>query len=164
MRRIKSSRSGCSMANPDQAITEKAQPTSGPEAKARAATAAPLRLKPGRILLYLVLIAGALVAVFPFFWMISNSLMTLGETLNRQWLPEVPQFQNYLDAWDQANFAKYFWNTVVITFVTCAGLLITSILSGYAFARINFVGRNLIFALLLSTLMIPESVTIIPSF
>jgi ABC-type glycerol-3-phosphate transport system permease component len=90
--------------------------------------------------------------------------MTLGETINRQLLPSQPQFQNYVDAWNQAHFARFFWNSVIITAVTIAGLLVTSILAGYAFARIRFVGRDVIFAILLSTLMIPESVTVIPSF
>ena len=90
--------------------------------------------------------------------------MTLGETINRQWLPKVPQFDNYSEAWTEANFAKYFVNSVIITFVTIAGLLTTSILSGYAFGRIKFFGKNVLFALLLATMMIPESVTMIPNF
>ena len=124
----------------------------------------PLRFSLSRALLYAVLVIGAVAAIFPFFWMITNSLMTLGETINRVWLPAVPQFQNYIDAWNEANFARYFWNSVVITAITCAGLLVTSILAGYAFGRIHFAGRELIFALILTTMMIPESVTVIPSF
>jgi ABC-type glycerol-3-phosphate transport system permease component len=118
----------------------------------------------GRLLLYLVLIIGAVLAIVPFFWMVSTSLMTLGETINRQWLPKVPQLSNYQQAWVQANFAKYFLNTVIITATTITGLLITSTLAGYAFGRIRFFGRDVIFALLLSTMMIPESVTMIPNF
>ncbi len=118
----------------------------------------------GKIMVYLVLILGAVVAIVPFFWMISTSLMNLGETINRQWLPDTPQFQNYAEAWTQAKFARFFWNSVIITAVTCTGLLTTSILAGYAFARIRFFGRDAIFALLLTTLMIPETVTFIPSF
>jgi len=123
-----------------------------------------LRTRPWRLFLYLVLIAGAFLAVIPFFWMVSTSLMTLGETINRQWLPKVPQFDNYLEAWNEANFSKFFLNSVIISATTIAGLLTTSILAGYAFARIHFRGRDLIFALLLSTMMIPESVTMIPNF
>jgi ABC-type glycerol-3-phosphate transport system permease component len=122
------------------------------------------RLRPGRILLYAVLILGAVLAITPFFWMISTSLMTLGETINRQWLPKVPQFQNYVEAWTDAEFDRYFLNSVVITAVTIAGLLTTSVLAGYAFGRIKFFGREVIFGLLLSTMMIPESVTMIPNF
>ncbi|MCI0519432.1 MAG: carbohydrate ABC transporter permease [Chloroflexi bacterium] len=123
-----------------------------------------LRLKPERAFLYLILIAGAALAIIPFFWMVSTSLMTLGETINRQWLPDSPQFENYVTAWKEAKFAKYFLNSFIISALTIAGLLFTSILAGYAFARIRFAGRELIFALLLATMMIPESVTMIPNF
>ena len=122
------------------------------------------KINSGRLILYLILILGAIVAILPFFWMVSTSLMTLGETINRQWLPKVPQFENYSEAWTEARFAKYFVNSVIITFVTIAGLLTTSILSGYAFGRIKFFGKNVLFALLLATMMIPESVTMIPNF
>jgi len=118
----------------------------------------------GRILTYAVLIFGAIIFIFPFFWMISSSLMTLGETLTRQLLPKVPQWVNYLDAWNQAKFSKYFLNSVLITLGTLAGLLITSILAGYAFGRIDFKGKNIIFGIFLATMMIPESVTLIPNF
>ncbi len=122
------------------------------------------RIRPVRVLIYLILIAGAVLAILPFFWMVSTSLMTLGETINKQWLPKVPQFSNYVEAWTEAKFSKYFLNSVIITTVTLSGLLTTSILAGYAFGRIKFVGRNVLFAILLSTMMIPESVTMIPNF
>lgn len=96
--------------------------------------------------------------------MISSSLMTLGETITRQLLPKVPQWVNYEDAWNQAKFSKYFLNSVLVTLGTLAGLLITSILAGYAFGRMEFKGKNIIFALFLATMMIPESVTLIPNY
>ncbi len=74
------------------------------------------------------------------------------------------QWVNYLDAWNQAKFSKYFLNSVLITLGTLAGLLITSILAGYAFGRIDFKGKNIIFGIFLATMMIPESVTLIPNF
>ncbi len=116
-----------------------------------------------RGLLYLILIFGAFVAILPFFWMISTSLMTLGETINRKVLPAVPQFENYLDAWKQAKFDKFFINSVIITFTTVSGILFTSILAGYAFARIKFLGKDILFAVLLSTMMIPETITLLPN-
>ncbi len=118
----------------------------------------------GRIFLYLLLIAGALVAIFPFFWMISTSLMTLGETINRQLFPKIPQFVNFVEAWNEAKFGKYFINSVLVTAGTLTGLLLTSIMAGYAFARIDFKGRDLIFTLFLATMMMPASVTWIPNF
>lgn len=122
------------------------------------------RVKPDRVLLYLILIFGAVLATIPFFWMVSTSLMTLGETITRQWVPKAPQLTNYKEAWYEAKFYKYFLNSVIITSTTLVGLLTTSILAGYAFGRIKFWGRDVIFAFLLSTMMIPESVTMIPNF
>ncbi len=116
-----------------------------------------------RLPIYVVLIVGAVIAIIPFFWMTSTSLMTLGETINRKWLPAVAQWQNYIDAWNEAKFDKYFLNSVIITLTTVVGLLITSILAGYAFGRMKFFGKNVIFALLLSTMMIPETVTLLPN-
>jgi ABC-type glycerol-3-phosphate transport system permease component len=117
----------------------------------------------GRMFLYLFLVVAAAICIFPFFWMISTSFMTIGETINRKFLPEIPQWVNYTEAWRQAKFSKYFMNSVLITIGTLAGLLFTSILAGYAFGRIEFKGKNIIFALFLATMMIPESVTIIPN-
>ncbi len=116
-----------------------------------------------KTLLYLILIVGAVVALLPFYWMIATSLMSLGETINRKFWPAVPQFVNYVESWNQANFAKYFLNSVIITATTIIGIMTTSVLAGYAFARIKFFGKNVIFAILLSTLMIPESITLLPN-
>ena len=117
-----------------------------------------------RLFIYIILIAGALIAIFPFFWMVSTSLMSLGETINKQLLPSTPQFVNFVEAWSTAKFGKYFINSVMITAGTLVGLLLTSILAGYAFGRIEFKGRDAIFALFLATMMMPESVTWIPNF
>jgi len=117
-----------------------------------------------KALLYLILVFGAIVFIFPFFWMISNSLMTLGETIGRVFLPKVPQWQNFVQAWNEAKFSKYFLNSILIALGSISGLLTTSILAGYAFGRIEFKGKNLLFGLFLATMMIPESVTLIPNY
>jgi ABC-type glycerol-3-phosphate transport system permease component len=122
------------------------------------------RVKWSRVVIYAILVTATIVALLPFFWMISTSLMTLGETINRKWLPDVPQWQNYAEAWDQAKFPRYFGNSVIITVTTTIGMLVTSTLAGYAFARIRFFGRDVIFSLLLLTLMIPEAVTMLPNY
>jgi len=75
----------------------------------------------------------------------------------------VPQFINYKDAWEQAKFAKYFMNSIIITLTTVTGLVFTSVFAGYAFGRMKFWGRNIIFAILLSTMMIPETITLLPN-
>lgn len=117
----------------------------------------------GKVGIYFVLIFGAVVSLFPFFWMVSSSLMTLGETLQIRWLPAVPQWQNYAEAWGRAKFGEYFLNSTLVTIGTIVGLLITSVLAAYAFARIKFPGRDILFTLFLATMMIPESVTLIPN-
>jgi ABC-type glycerol-3-phosphate transport system permease component len=116
-----------------------------------------------KVILYALLISSAALALLPFYWMISTSLMTLGETINRKWLPAVPQFINYIEAWEEADFAKYFINSVIITFTSIVGIMFTSTLAGYAFARIKFFGREVIFAIVLSTMMIPETITLLPN-
>jgi multiple sugar transport system permease protein len=116
------------------------------------------------ILTYLMLSVGVVIALFPFFWMISTSLMSLGEAQGTRLLPSAIHLENYVNAWEEANFSLYMWNSFRITLVTLAGELTFSILAAYAFARINFPGRDLIFTTLLSTIMIPAMVTIIPNF
>jgi ABC-type glycerol-3-phosphate transport system permease component len=118
----------------------------------------------GHVALYALLLLGAGIAMLPLFWMISTSLMTLGETLNQQWLPRSPQWHNYAEAWTEAKFATYFLNSVLMTTALLVGLLLTSILGGYAFARIHFVGREVMFFGLLSTMMIPEAMILLPNF
>ncbi len=118
----------------------------------------------GLLALYIVLLMAAAMALLPFFWMVSTSLMRRGETISRQWLPQVPQVQNYVVAWTEGKFGHYFVNSTIITVTTLAGLLLTSILAGYAFARIRFMGREVIFMVLLSTMMLPEAVTLLPNF
>jgi len=117
-----------------------------------------------RTLMYAVLALGAVIAMLPFLWMLSTSLMALGEAINGRLLPEVPQWHNYVVAWKEANFSEYFVNSVQITLITLAGELTFSVLAAYAFARIRFPGRDIIFGILLSTMMIPAMVLVIPNF
>jgi len=116
------------------------------------------------ILTYLLLILGALLSLVPFVWMISTSLKTIGEALGASFFPSELHFENYIEAWDRANFSQYFLNSIKITAISLAGSVSISILAAYGFARIKFPGRDLIFGILLSTMMIPAMVTIIPNF
>lgn len=119
----------------------------------------------GEIVMYIVLIFFAIIALLPFAWMISTSLMTNGEAqAAKRLLPSEPQWDNYREAWAEANFGEYFINSSIIAAVSIAGTLVICILAGYAFARINFVGRDIMFAVVLATLMIPESVVMVPNF
>lgn len=113
---------------------------------------------------YLVLVIGAVVAIVPFLYTISVSLMNLTEAQGGAWLPSTPQWQNYVVAWNQANFSQYSWNSVRISAITISGELIFCTLAAYAFARMEFWGKNLLFSLLLATLMLPEAVIWVPNF
>ena len=117
-----------------------------------------------KILTYLLLIVGAFISLVPFVYLISTSLKTIGEALGTQFFPDVPQWNNYMVAWERANFSKYFFNSLKITAISLAGSLSISVLAAYGFARIDFPGRDLIFGIILSTMMIPAMVTIIPNF
>ncbi|MBU8913844.1 MAG: carbohydrate ABC transporter permease [Spirochaetales bacterium] len=125
-----------------------------------------------KALLYVILIGGAFVALLPFLYMIANSLKTYGETITRvsalpfdpKFWPKVPQWTNYVEAWQDADFSRYFFNSLIIATVTVSGIYVTSILAAYAFAKLNFAGKNVIFTILLATLMIPEMVLLIPNY
>ena len=134
------------------------------QATTRRQAGIPWRKYASQVVLYALLIVSAFIAMVPFLWMISTSLMTLGETQVRRWLPASPQFGNYIEAWNEALFSRYFLNSCIITAVTIAGLLFVTITAAYAFARIKFWGRNFLFTMLLITLMIPEAVTLIPNY
>lgn len=113
---------------------------------------------------YLVLILGAAVAIVPFLYTVSVSLMNLTEANGGAWLPSTPQWRNYIQAWNQANFSLYFWNSVRIAAITVAGEIVFCTLAAYAFARMEFWGKNLLFSLLLATLMLPEAIIWVPNF
>jgi ABC-type glycerol-3-phosphate transport system permease component len=116
------------------------------------------------ILTYILLILGALLSLVPFVWMISTSLKTIGEALGSSFFPSELHFENYIEAWERANFSKYFLNSLKVTAISLVGSVSISVLAAYGFARIKFPGRDLIFGILLSTMMIPAMVTIIPNF
>ena len=84
------------------------------------------RVNVGRAVTYTILILGAFIAVSPFLWMISGSLMNLTEATGRAMLPSTPHFENYEEAWNDANFSDYFVNSVIIATLTVTGTLIFS--------------------------------------
>jgi multiple sugar transport system permease protein len=119
-----------------------------------------------RVLLYVTLTAGAAFCGFPFFWMLMTSLKPRAEAIASPptVLPHHWLFSNYAAAWHAAPFGRYFINTIGVAGCVLAGVVITGTLAAYAFARLEFAGRNVLFALLLSTLMIPFEATLIPNF
>jgi ABC-type glycerol-3-phosphate transport system permease component len=113
---------------------------------------------------YLILIAGAFMAVIPFIWMISTSLMSLGEAQGVRFFPSEVHTENYQAAWEEADLAEFFLNSVQITAITLVGQMTVSVFAAYAFAKIKFPGRDLVFGVMLSTMMIPAMVLITPNF
>ncbi len=125
-----------------------------------------------RVLIYAVLTVGALGSGFPFFWMILTSLKTRNEASRTvptifpdPWYnPLQWQWHNYIEAWTAAPFGRYFINTTFIAVMVVLGMLVTSTLAAYAFARMEFWGKGVIFALFLATMMIPFETTLIPNY
>jgi len=119
-----------------------------------------------RFFLYAVLIAGALIMITPFAWMLSSSLKAPHEISLKyiKWLPESPQWQNYKIAWNSAPFATYFKNSFFIATVCMLIEVTFSSLAAYAFAKMNFFGKNVLFVLFLGTMMIPGEVMLIPNY
>lgn len=120
----------------------------------------------GRISLHLILIAGAAIMIMPFVWMLSSSLKTNLEIFRfpPNWIPEKFIWQNYLEAFRQVPMAKYYWNSIVVSTLTTVGQVSTAILAAYVFARLWFPYKDIIFMVILATMMIPEQVKMIPSF
>jgi multiple sugar transport system permease protein len=115
---------------------------------------------------HLVLIPATLVLIFPFLWLVVTSVETSGEALRFPPLltPHVLRFANYPDAWHSAPFGRFFINSAVVAVTTVLSNLVLCSLAGYAFARLKFFGRGLLFATIMATLMVPFQVTMIPQF
>ncbi len=118
------------------------------------------------MLLHVILSAGAILMVMPFVWMISTSLKTLAEAfiLPPQWIPLQPQWSTYVRVTQEMPFFRYLFNTACVSVTITLGHLLICSLSAYAFARLRFPGKNVIFLAYLATLMIPGQVLLIPSF
>lgn len=119
-----------------------------------------------RGLIHLLLIIGASWSVFPLLWMALTSLKGYSEASAAQnLLPTRWLFSNYIEAWNAVGiFPLYFANTLFIAALTALGVIVTSTLAGYAFARMHFPGRDILFMVLLATMIIPFEVTLVPNF
>lgn len=120
----------------------------------------------GRILVWLVLLGGALLMFSPFFWMVSTSLKTQLQAFQYPpvWLPNPPQWQNYVDALTIKPFFLYVRNTLVIVIFNEIAILATASFCAYGFARMRFPGRDTWFIIVLGTMMLPYVVLMVPSF
>ncbi|MCM1190401.1 MAG: carbohydrate ABC transporter permease [bacterium] len=129
--------------------------------------AAGVRRTAGNIVLYFLLTFWALVVLFPFYWMVLTSVKSYG-SYNAERIPAFftlsPTLQNYADAFTTVSLGRYLVNTLIFTLVTTAVMLIVITLAAFAFARLQFKGRDLVFTLFLSLMMIPNELVVITNF
>lgn len=119
------------------------------------------------IVIYTLLILWAVMVLFPFYWMILTSVKSYS-SYNSEYVPSFftlsPTMQNYIDAFTTVSLGRYLWNTLIFTVITTAIMLIVITLAAFAFARLEFRGKNIAFALFLSLMMIPNELVIITNF
>ena len=119
------------------------------------------------VVIYTLLILWAVMGLFPFYWMILTSVKSYS-SYNSEYVPSFftlsPTMQNYIDAFTTVSLGRYLWNTLIFTVITTAIMLIVITLAAFAFARLEFRGKNIAFALFLSLMMIPNELVIITNF
>lgn len=119
------------------------------------------------VFVYAMLVIWAILVIFPFYWMILTSVKSYA-AYNTEFIPKFftlsPTIQNYIDAFTAVSLGKYFLNTIIFTLSTTALMMVVIIPAAFAFARLNFRGKNLLFTLFLSLMMIPNELVIITNF
>lgn len=123
--------------------------------------------KIAKTITYFFLILWAILVLFPFYWMVLTSLKSYS-AYNSEYIPKFftlsPTLQNYADAFSAVPLARYFLNTIIFTVVTTAIMLVVITLAAFAFARLEFKGKNIAFILFLALMMIPNELVIITNF
>lgn len=117
-----------------------------------------------KVLSYAALIFAAGLSLAPFLWVLSASLMSTSEIAAGRVLPGNLLFENYPRAWELSNMGLYMWNSVRMVAIAVVGELLFCVPAAYAFARMNFWGKQTLFTIMLSTMMIPAIATLIPNF
>ena len=125
------------------------------------------RKKAGKVAVYIFLGIWALIVLFPFYWMVLTSVKSYG-AYNADHIPAFftlsPTLQNYIDAFTTVPLMGYLLNTLIFTVATTALMVVVSVLAAYAFARLEFRGKNLVFTIFLSLMMIPSELVVITNF
>jgi multiple sugar transport system permease protein len=119
-----------------------------------------------RLILYILLTGASILMCFPLFWMISSSLKTIEETNAPGiiWIPDEPTLDAYINIFQNSSFLRSYFNSIFFVTLALAGTLISIAAVAYAFSRIEWPGRNLVFFLMLSTMMIPPQALIVPQY
>ncbi|MDE7212695.1 MAG: carbohydrate ABC transporter permease, partial [Lachnospiraceae bacterium] len=119
------------------------------------------------VFVYAMLVFWALMVLFPFYWMVLTSVKSYG-TYNAEYIPKFftlsPTLQNYADAFTTVPLGRYLANTLLFTIVTTALMLFVTTLAAFAFARLEFRGKNIVFTLFLALMMIPNELVVITNF
>ena len=124
------------------------------------------RTRIGKGVFYILLLSGSVAMLIPLVWLIRSSFMGLSQIFifPPEWLPDPWRWDNYPKALTTIPFVRYFFNTLYILIPTVVGTVITAALAAYGFSRLRWPGRDLVFGILLTTLMLPYAVTLIPTF
>ena len=120
-----------------------------------------------KVILYIILIAIALMMIVPFLWMLSASIKSDREVFQMNpfvWIPEVPKWKNYVDIWKKIPFGKFVGNTVYLTIVVTFLQLLTSSFAAYSFAKLNFKHKKFLFLAYIATIAMPWQVYMVPQF
>jgi len=125
-----------------------------------------LQQRTASILSHILLILGSIIMIVPFVWMLSTSFKAPGKTFvyPPEWIPDPVVWQNYPNMWTALPFNNFFLNSVKIAGLSTLGQLLTCAMAAFAFSVLKFKGRDVLFLLLIATLMIPHQVTLIPTF
>ena len=125
-----------------------------------------LQWRLGRLGAHLILILGSVFMLLPFVWMLSTSFKSFSQSILIPpiWIPRPAHPETYIQAWNAAPFGIYFFNSFFVAITCVVGEVLLSIFAAYAFARMNFFGKNVLFVALLGTLMIPGEVLLIPNY
>ncbi|PNR97002.1 carbohydrate ABC transporter permease [Petrotoga sp. 9PWA.NaAc.5.4] len=119
-----------------------------------------------QIIVHAVLIIWLLISVIPFIWMVSTSFKGPGEIFifPPRWIPKSPTFQNYIDLFQKVNFGRPFLNSVIVSLSTTFLSVLIATMAGYGFAKFHFKNKNILFLVILGTIMVPGQITMIPIF
>ena len=122
--------------------------------------------KTTKIVTYIFCIALGIYFLFPFIWLVLTALKTKSEVFSYppKMIPDTWNFSNFKDAWNSQPFATYTWNSILVTVFTTIGQVISGSMAAYGFARYKFKGKNVLFSILLATMMLPWDVTMIPQY
>jgi multiple sugar transport system permease protein len=118
------------------------------------------------VIVYPLLLVVVFIALLPFYWMIASSFKTPENIFSYplQWIPNPINWQSYPTAWESQDFTRYFLNSTFVSVAITVGNLLFASLAGYSLAKFRYKGRNLLFLLILSTMMLPLEVTMVPLF